>query len=333
MKRISSLCGVILAAALVGFGVSRQSRGDGPVANPTPVKLVLNWNPEPEFGGFYAAREQGIFAKHGLDVKITAGPNPTIQMLAKGDADFAILSADEIVQARVNPLEAIDVVGVFATYQTCPQGIMTHASRGFKSLADVFSHPGVVEMEPGLGYKDYLKNLYGFDKVQVAAYDYTVTRFMAQTDVSQQCFVTSEPITAKNQGGDPQTFLMADVGYNPYTTVLAVRGDTLRNKPELVKSMVAAVREGWRAYLDDPKATNEAMAKINKDMDLPTFTEVAEIQKKFIETEETGKIGLGNMTAKRWDDLADILLKLKDREGQPLIQSKPKAEECFANID
>ena len=35
-----------------------------------PVQLTLDWKPEPEFGGFYAARQDGAFSRHGLDVHI-----------------------------------------------------------------------------------------------------------------------------------------------------------------------------------------------------------------------------------------------------------------------
>src|SRR6187402_675271 len=61
-------------------------------AAPTKVKLALNWVPEPEFGGFYAAREGGAFAKEKLDVEILGGGAgaPVVQMVAQGQVDFGI---------------------------------------------------------------------------------------------------------------------------------------------------------------------------------------------------------------------------------------------------
>src|SRR5262249_37177482 len=55
------------------------------------VSLQLNWLPEPEFGGIYAAQQAGIFAKHGLDVTILkGGPDvPAVPMAVSGKVEFA----------------------------------------------------------------------------------------------------------------------------------------------------------------------------------------------------------------------------------------------------
>jgi NitT/TauT family transport system substrate-binding protein len=214
------------------------------------------------------------------------------------------------------------VTTVFATYQTCPQGIMVHASRGCKSIADVFKG-GTLAMEAGLPYVDYLKNKYGFGNVQIVAYDGGLGTFMARKDFAQQCFITSEPIAAKKQGSDPQVFLIADSGYNPYTAVMITTGKLARENPALVKNMFDALRDGWRAYLDDPKATNTVMGKLNPDMDQETFAAAAEAQKPLIETDWTKQHSLGAMDPARWDDLGKQLVELK------VIEKAPPAQECY----
>ena len=120
------------------------------------VSIALNWVPEPEFGGIYAAKESGAFAKHNLDVDIKPGGAgaPTWQQVASGKAEFGVASADEVVIARAN---GADIVALFTIYQTCPQGIMTHASRGLKSIEDVFTQPGTLAMEVGLPYGKFLQ--------------------------------------------------------------------------------------------------------------------------------------------------------------------------------
>src|SRR5438046_2925603 len=59
--------------------------------------------------------------------------------------------------------------------------------------------------------------------VQIVVYTGGIAAFMAKPDYSQQCFITSEPVLAGKQRGDPQTFLVADLGYNPYTTVVIAK--------------------------------------------------------------------------------------------------------------
>ena len=82
------------------------------------------------------------------------------------------------------------------------------------------------------------------------------------------------------EGGiGPQVFLIADSGYNPYTAVVITTGKLAKENPKLVHEMFAALQEGWRAYLDDPKPANTAMGKLNPDMDQETFAAAAERKK------------------------------------------------------
>src|SRR5450432_2566323 len=118
------------------------------------IRLALNWKPDPEFGGFYAAD----FAKHGLNVEILPGGagTPTVQMIGAGSAEFGIVSADELVVARAR---GNDVVALFATFQNCPQGIMVHASRNLSSIEDVLKE-GTLAIQKGLPYARLLEKKY-----------------------------------------------------------------------------------------------------------------------------------------------------------------------------
>src|SRR5689334_15473475 len=64
----------LLSLAVAACSRSENAAPGGAGQEPlTAVKLQLDWLPEPEFGGFYAARENGDFAKEGLDVAISGG--------------------------------------------------------------------------------------------------------------------------------------------------------------------------------------------------------------------------------------------------------------------
>lgn len=301
---------VFVLMLLVGIGCDR---GGGTSADPAPTKvtLQLNWKPEPQFGGFYAAEVGGIYRQHGLDVTITAGGAgaPTVEMVGAGTVPFAIVSGDEIIRARAN---GNPVVALFAVYQTNPQGIMTRASRGLKSLGDVFSHKGTLAMERGLPYSDFLEKKYGFGKLKIVPSPFgDLTLYRTQEDYAMQCFITAEPLGAVKTGIQPQTFLIADSGYNPYTSVLATSEKFLKSNATLVASMVRATREGWEAYLSDPSRSNDHMGKLNPTMDAQTFKDSAATQKPLIETAETKALGIGVMTVARWQSLIQQLVELK----------------------
>ena len=313
-----------LVGLLAAFGC--KDRSSTPSAG-AKVILQLNWKPEAEFGGFYAALQIEAFQRHGVDVQISPGGSgtPTVQMVGSGVVDFGLVSADEllIARARGNP-----VVALFAVYQTCPQGVMVHASRGFKSLAEVLRSDGTLAIQRGLPYADFLQRKYGFGKLKIVpAPNGDISLFLHDPTFSQQCFITSEPIEARRAGSDPMTFLVADAGYNPYTTVLATRDDYLAAHRQTARAMVLACREGWRSYLDDPRPANAVMQKLNPTVDTQTLSESATAQAPLIEAEQAKERVLGGMTADRWKKLADQLVELK------VIDVAPSPDRCFVDLD
>jgi len=301
---------IALLMALVCMACGKKE-SDTQSTKPTKVTLQLNWKPEPQFGGFYAAEVEDIYRRHGLEMTITPGGAgaPTIDMIGAGTVPFGIVSADEIIRART---KGNNVVALFAVYQTNPQGIMTRAARGFKTLPDVFSHPGTLAMERGLPYSDFLEKKYGFGKLKIVPSPFgDLTLYRTDSNYAMQCFVTSEPLAAKAIGIEPQTFLIAESGYNPYTTVLATSESYLKAHPETVNAVVDAVREGWQSYLANPEKANAHMGKLNTTMSAETFKASAEAQKRLIESEDTKNSGIGSMKLERWQTLVQQLVDLK----------------------
>lgn len=314
MKFLIPVLMILISATALGQSATKSS-------TPAELKLALNWKAEPQFGGFYAA--ESFFQKQNLKVKVLEGGSgtPTVQMLAAGQVDYAVVSADEIVLAHDRG--AKDLVAVFATYQTNPQGLMTHATRGFEKIEHVLKTDGVLLWQAGLPYAQYIQKKYGPLKVKTAPYLGGIGNFQNNPLLSQQCFVTSEPLTAEKAGLKVKTFLIAETGYNPYTTVLAVRASRLKQNPDEVKKVVQAVRSGWSEYLKNPKATNELMAKINRSMDMETFQKSADVQKPLIQVKG---VEIGTMTEERWQTLANQLLELKT------IKNQLKATDLFQNL-
>ena len=282
------------------------------------IRFALNWKPDPQFGGFYATP----WEERKLEVEILPGGagTPTVQMIGAGSAEFGIVSADELVVARSR---GNDVVALFATFQDTPQGIMVHAERNLASIEEVFEE-GTVALQKGLPYARLLEKQFGFDHVKIVpSPGGDITAFLADPLFAQQCFIMSEPLQARHMGAKVTVFPVADTGYNPYTTVLAASGAYIRDNVGTVESVVAAVRDGWRAYLTDPKPTNDKMHKLNPSMDDATFAEVSSEQKPFIENETTANSGVGGMTRERWEKLIGQLHGLGD------IPEAISPDDCF----
>jgi NitT/TauT family transport system substrate-binding protein len=264
----------------------------------TKVTLALNWVPEPEFGGFYAAKEKKFYEKHGLNVDIVVGGagSPTIQMVAAKKVQFAVTSGGEVIISRAR---GADVEAIYSVYQKSPLMIMAHESRHLKSLADVFKS-GTIALERGLAFAVFLEKKYGYSKVKAVPYTGGVANFLHDPMFAQQGFATSEPLLARREGGDPQVFLIADDGFDPYMETVTINRQYAASQPSVVKAFVEATREGWEFYLKNPDEINAMMGKLNKAMDAKTFREAAEAQVPFVVSEDTKKHGLGWMSAEHW---------------------------------
>jgi NitT/TauT family transport system substrate-binding protein len=305
-----------LLAALLALGLAACARDDAKLG------LALNWKPEPEFGGIFEAERLGSFTRRGLALERTGGPGaPVVQMVTAQRVSFGIASADEVVLARDR---GSDIVAIFATYQTCPQGLMTHAARGLDSLEALLASPGTLAVEPGLPYVKFLEQRYGFANQKVVPYSYSIAPFLTDPTLTQQVFVTAEPIAARRAQADPKVFLVAESGYNPYTAVVITHGDTLRNDGVRVAQLVAALREGWESYLADPAPANALMGPLNPEMDAEAFRLAAEAQAPLIAV--TGG-AVGSMRAERWAELARQLKELG------LVAKTQPAERYFTNLE
>lgn len=272
-------------------------------------KVNLNWKAEPQFGGFYEAQRDGLFKKEKLDVQIIEGGSgtPTVQMLANGKTDFAVVSAEEIILLNSkNPKDK--VLAIFASFQTNPQIIMSHKERGFKTLKDVFQSPGILALQSGLTYAQFLMKKYHPLKVKVVPYQGGVTHFLGDKSYSQQGFLTSEPLAAEKAGAKVTSFLVAEEGFNPYTTVVAVRESFYKKNQSDIEAFLKALRKGWEQYLLNPAPANEAMFQLNKSMDLETFRKGALAQASLVKDKKSLNFKIGSMTKERWE-LLSVQLK------------------------
>lgn len=280
---------------------------------PAAVTLQLNWFPEPQFGGFYEAERNGAFAERRLDVTVRAGgPDLSpVQIVAAGGAEFGLCSADELLIARSR---GADVVALFATFQTNPQGLMMRSDDSVESIAALFERGGIIAWQSGLPYVTYLKERHGDKGTFVEERPSPggdLTSLRRDDDYAMQVFVTSEPITAAREGLEVKTLLVADSGYNPYAAVLICRQQYLKENPDVCQRMVEAARAGWASYLQDPTATNARMQAENATMPAEAFAAAAEAQKPLIESDP-----IGAMSEERWRTLAAQLVEIGELEDE-----------------
>lgn len=304
-KIVILVCVLMISFCLMNSAAHAQK-------NTTDIKkltLALNWKAEPQFGGFYAGIKKDHFKKNGFEIDVLQGGSgtPTLQMLISKKVDIAIVSADELLLAYAQNQKNIQAI--FAVFQKNPQGILLRENINAKNLQDLLKNPKLTLLwQSGLPYALFLKKKFDF-KINTAPYSGGLTSFYNDDKIIQQCFVTSEPILAQKQGLKTKTFLIADSGYNPYTTVVVVRKDFWQNQGNDLAKLQRALKASWADYLDNPDPINEYMHKLNPAMDSEIFKRSAEAQKDLILPVKDLK-DLGQMTVQRWSDLAEQLVEI-----------------------
>ena len=215
--------------------------------------FATDWLAQAEHGGFYQAVAEGIYRKHGLDVTIRmGGPQVNgLQLLAAGQIDIVMADALQVLAATG---ENVPVTAIAATFQKNPTVIIAHA--GVAKLEDLRGKPIAVSAAANTTFWPWLKQRYGFVDDQKRPYAFSVQPFLVDPNLSQQGFATSEPFSIEKGGVKPVVFLLAELGYPPYSEVLAVRRDALAKRNDALKRFVRASAEGWKSYLAYPEQGN-----------------------------------------------------------------------------
>ena len=295
----------VLAMLLVGCG---GDAGQPLVANGdgiTKVRLALNWFPEAEHGGFYAALEHGYYRDAGLDVEIIpGGPNaPVIQEVITGQVEFGVTNADQIFLGRS---KGANVTALLAPLQDGPRCIMVHGSSGIESFEDLNNM--TIALSEAKPFAMYLKKKLPLENVEFVPYPGSVAEFMTNEKFAQQAYIFSEPFTARQKGGDPKTLMLSDFGFNLYSSVLFADEKTLTKSSDVVKAMVTASARGWQRYLADPEPTNTFIHEANSHMGLEILGHSVGTLKDLCQTADDQPFGV--MTDERWQTLHDQMLDI-----------------------
>ena len=305
------LLGILVLWGLTGCTGSPSSQTNttdiGEPTQTASVILLLNWFPEAEHGGFYAAQVHDYFADEGLRVEIRpGGPNvPGVQQLDTGRVQFAVMNADRVLFGRN---AHADVVAIMAAMQNSPRCVMVHRESGITRLEDL--QDVTLAVGSGPAFYKYMAIKLSLSNVETVAYPGSIGLFLANERFAQQAYVFSEPFLAKQKGANPVSLMVSDIGYNPYGSLLVTQGSTIRQNPQLVSKMTRAVVRGWQKYLEDPHSTNKHINQLNPDMNLEALAYGAQEIAKLCQLESDPTRSIGWMTSERWTELIDQLVEI-----------------------
>lgn len=127
----------VTAAFLLAACSSGDSGGGGDSADGelTPVKLQLQWLPQGQFAGYFAAADQGYFEEEGLDVEIIPSGGDIVPQdaLANGDVDYAIAWVPKVLGSIEQGANLTDIAQIFQRSGTLQ---VSWADSGIEEVAD-----------------------------------------------------------------------------------------------------------------------------------------------------------------------------------------------------
>jgi len=267
------------------------------------VSFGTNWVAEAEHGGFFQAAADGTYRKYGLDVTIVpGGPNDNNRMLlVAGKIDFfmaanTLMSFDAVANN-------VPVVTIAAVFQKDPQVLLTHPELKITKLEELKPLTLLVSKEGISSYFQWLKSEYGFNEKNVRPYTFNPQPFIANAQTAMQGYVTSEPFAIeKSAGFKPGIILLADHGFNTYSTLIETRREVIDKKPDLVQRFVDASIIGWYNYLyGDNSAGNAMIKKLNPEMtdELLAYSVAKMKEYGIVDSGDSLRNGIGAMTDDR----------------------------------
>ncbi|MBF7957980.1 ABC transporter substrate-binding protein [Rahnella victoriana] len=302
ISRIPLSCCVLSTLIAGAFSLSAQAD--------EKIALLTSWYAQAEQGGYYQALATGIYKRYGLDVSIQSG-GPQIngmQLLLSKRADVIIGYDLQLLESVQRGFQA---KAIAAPFQFDPQGLLTHASvsslDGLKDKTILVSSSGQSTWWP------WLKARYQLSDSQVRPYTFNIQPFVADENVAQQAYVSSEVFQAQKAGVKSNFFLFSEHGYPPYGGILITRPELISSRKDAMAKFVQASMEGWVSYLHNPAAGNALIKKDNPKMtdDLLAWGVQQIKEHHLIDGGDAATQGWGTMTQARWQKTRDFMVSAR----------------------
>jgi NitT/TauT family transport system substrate-binding protein len=301
---------LLTASALLALAAA------APAAAADKVSFATNWLAEAEHGGYYQAVADGTYAKYGLDVTIVQGgpQSPNEALLISGKVDFYMGGMLSVYDDVKNSVPMLNVAAIF---QKDPQVLLAHPDVGIETFADLTKATTIYMGNDGFTtYFAWMKQSFpGFKDEQFKPYTFNPAPFMADKMSAQQGYLTSEPFAiAHAEGGfEPKVFLLADAGYDPYSTTIETTQKLVDENPDLVQRFVDATIIGWYNYLyGDNSAANALIKKDNPEMtDDQIAYSIAKMKEYgILVSGAAAEKGIGCMTDERQKEFFEKVVKI-----------------------
>ena len=269
VRAASAVLGALLVVVLAACG-EREEPTSGSSPEPERVDVILDWIPNADHIGIYAAKAGGQFEQAALRVRLRtpATASSPLELLAAGKADLAISYEPELLLARAKGAKLVAVGALVQKPLTSLMAIGPHAI-GAGELE------GAKVGTAGLPYQEaYLKTIVdkaGIDPDRVHAIDvgFDLARQMLtkRVDATLGAFWNIEGVELKRRGKHPRILRMDKVGVPTYNELVVVaREEDVHTRGRMLRRFMQALARGTRSARDDPGPGIATLLKAEPDL-------------------------------------------------------------------
>ena len=262
---LALLC--VAPAACGGTSGGQETSG-----GPEKVTLTLDWYPNADHAGIYAAQEEGFFEDAGLEVTIRQPSDPAavLQLVAAGRSEFGISYENEMTNAAARDVPAVSVMAVM---QEPLNSIMSLKESGITGPEDLAGKKvGYAGTSFGTAIIDTVlreagEDPSGVEKVNVG-YDLRPALTSGRVDAVVDAYWNIEAVELAQEGFETNVIKLPEVGVPNYNELVVATSDRYaREEPETVRRFVGALARGHAHVSEHPGSAREALLNANEELD------------------------------------------------------------------
>lgn len=272
-KWIAAICSLLLLSGCAGNGPDNQTGSEDSDSKQDlkKVTVVLDWTPNTNHTGLYAAKDKGYFKEEGLDVEIIMpGEAGADQLTASGKADFGVSYQESITEARV---QGVPLVSIAAVIQHNTSGFASPAEKNIKSPKDfegkTYGGWGA-PVEKSVIDSLMKKENANIDKVSIVNMGDADFFTAVKRDIDfAWIYYGWTGVEAELRGEKINMVYLTDYSekLDYYTPVLATSEKMIADDPDTVKAFVKAAARGYEFAIDQPGEAADILLKNAPDLD------------------------------------------------------------------
>jgi len=273
VRNLLAAIALLAALAAVAAGCGEKKEGTGP-PGAQRLTVVLDYLPNPDHVGFYAAQRRGDFKKAGLNVDLRVPPDPSspLKLLAAGKADLAVSYEPEVLLARDHGLR---VVSIGAIAQRPLTSIMALGSKNVRRPADL---AGKTVGTAGIPYQAaYLKtiaqragvNPSTIKRVDVG-FNLVPAMLSGKVDATLGAFWNIEGVELARRGKHPSIIHMEQAGVPTYDELVLVARQSDLKRGGVFRRFLRGLGRGYDFARSDPEAATRDLVAANPDLNEAT---------------------------------------------------------------